>query len=210
MSHFVVYAIVKPDEDIESQVAELLAPFDEGIDVPEYEKPCYCIGWEAKLRAGKQLEKELGSWDDAREKFHLLPASEQTETNWQENVYKPRKAHEDAILATYTDKDSPNPTCEECHGSGIEKSTYNPRSKWDWYQIGGRWSDRLPSNKSLVQDLAEPPYAYVTREGWFERGKMGWFGMSSNEVSPEEWQRQFECIKKAYVNYLAITVDCHI
>lgn len=27
--------------------------------------------------------------------------------------------------------------------SGNELSTYNPNSKWDWYEIGGRWKDIL-------------------------------------------------------------------
>lgn len=34
---------------------------------------------------------------------------------------------------------------------GSINSTYNPKSKWDWYQVGGRWSDSLkvkPHSKS--------------------------------------------------------------
>lgn len=32
---------------------------------------------------------------------------------------------------------------EGCKGTGIEESTYNPKSKWDWYVIGGRWTGML-------------------------------------------------------------------
>lgn len=30
-------------------------------------------------------------------------------------------------------------------GKYIHYSTYNPKSKWDWYQLGGRWDGMLPS-----------------------------------------------------------------
>lgn len=210
MSHFSVYAIVKPDEDIEKQVNELLAPFNENTSVEPYEKPCWCKGREAINRADKQLDADMGSWEDARIKFHLRPTTEQTEYRWQEDVYKPRMAHQGSILASYPDKNNPNPDCSVCHGTGIETTTYNPRSKWDWYQIGGRWQGTLNNNQSLVKYLIKPPYAYVTHEGWFERGQMGWWGISTNEVSEQEWLRQFECIKKAYADHLAIVVDCHI
>ena len=33
--------------------------------------------------------------------------------------------------------------CEDCNGSGTSVTTYNPESKWDWYQVGGRWEGEL-------------------------------------------------------------------
>ena len=33
--------------------------------------------------------------------------------------------------------------CLECNGTGRYENTYNPRSKWDWWAIGGRWSGAL-------------------------------------------------------------------
>jgi hypothetical protein len=32
---------------------------------------------------------------------------------------------------------------EESDDDGNSLTTYNPRSKWDWYEIGGRWKDLL-------------------------------------------------------------------
>lgn len=43
-----------------------------------------------------------------------------------------------------------NATCDECHGTGTYMSTYNPKSKWDWYEVGGRWSGWLV-NRSGAQ-----------------------------------------------------------
>jgi hypothetical protein len=39
------------------------------------------------------------------------------------------------------DYGKPDPECETCHGSGIEKATFNPRGYWDWYVVGGRWTN---------------------------------------------------------------------
>ena len=43
----------------------------------------------------------------------------------------------DDILAPYDE----NMEVEPYVDTDGEKTTYNPKSKWDWYSIGGRWSD---------------------------------------------------------------------
>ena len=44
MSHFLVAVILpKGSKDVENTVTELLAPFDEQLEVPEYKRPCLCI-----------------------------------------------------------------------------------------------------------------------------------------------------------------------
>jgi hypothetical protein len=32
-------------------------------------------------------------------------------------------------------------------------STYNPVGHWDWYEVGGRWADKVPNNMCLVKNL---------------------------------------------------------
>lgn len=54
---------------------------------------------------------------------------------WQEEYILSQKQ----ILEADSEKESPDPNCNECHGTGKNMTTYNPSSKWDWYQIGGRW-----------------------------------------------------------------------
>ncbi|MDX1934004.1 MAG: hypothetical protein SFU56_15495 [Capsulimonadales bacterium] len=34
----------------------------------------------------------------------------------------------------------PDPACEDCAGTGRYITTVNPESKWDWWQIGGRFT----------------------------------------------------------------------
>ena len=31
-------------------------------------------------------------------------------------------------------------SCSDCHGTGKRMTTYNPKSKWDWWVVGGRWN----------------------------------------------------------------------
>lgn len=36
-----------------------------------------------------------------------------------------------------------DPACGECEGTGKVETTYNKKSQWDWYSIGGRWNGTL-------------------------------------------------------------------
>ena len=40
---------------------------------------------------------------------------------------------------------------------GNEWSTYNPNSKWDWYQVGGRWCGSLKLKHSIEQKVKSEP-----------------------------------------------------
>lgn len=67
MSHSMVIVLVEPSgADVESEVNRLMAPFDETLEMPEYEVTCWCVGREAKKEADEALEKEMGTWDEAR------------------------------------------------------------------------------------------------------------------------------------------------
>lgn len=54
-------------------------------------------------------------------------------------------------------------------------------------------------------------YAIVKDGKWYEKGEMGWFGMSSNEKDPEAWDREFAALLDGLPpeTWIAI-VDCHI
>ena len=98
-------------------------------------------------------------------------------------------------------------------------STYNPDAKWDWYVIGGRWSDYLylkecdEEGKRLTADYAYfdevdwdymiemncVPFCFVDWDGdWHEKGEMGWFAMTKNEKDDDSWVDEF----KAYIEIL--------
>lgn len=113
-------------------------------------------------------------------------------------------------------------------------SRYNPRSRWDWFEIGGRWcgvsrgveckeestsgsggtgDPHLSHNVLRVREL-DPSvefFALCTPDGeWYERGRMGWFAMVAEEKSEKEWQAIRSEALSAYPEHLIVGVDCHI
>lgn len=111
-------------------------------------------------------------------------------------------------------------------------STYNPNSKWDWYEEGGRWNgfirlkerdengDPLRVNQALFKEIDWEymlknnciPFNYITEEGdWYEKGEMGWWGMTANEKEKDVWNKEFESYLKLVDDDCLVTaVDFHI
>lgn len=103
-------------------------------------------------------------------------------------------------------------------------STYNPKAKWDWYVVGGRFSDFLGEkiglweNEVRLSDIDKTKkfvtYAVVTPDGeWHAPGEVGWFGTSTD--TKEEYNKWAENYWTDFIEtmdqelYLTI-VDCHI
>lgn len=107
-------------------------------------------------------------------------------------------------------------------------STYNPESKWDWYEVGGRWSgyflgkdgkgyDEITKGEvdfkemSKSEDFTPIPYAMVYAGEWISKGDMGWFGCSSDTMTEEEWELKVMGIYDSLSDDTMLTmVDCHI
>jgi len=203
LSHFFVVAIVPRDaDDVKDAIAKLMEPYNENIEAPEYEKPCYCIGFKARDEAHGHAWPDPDEIRNAFNTRHKDDPGPVKDKAWQEEEYKPRDKVRRAFLDAHPLKDSTDPNCEECNGTGIVMSTYNPKSKWDWYRIGGRWDGEiqkvsveskdggfnfgddhtsLTRNSAPVGFLIEKnvtPFAVVTPDGeWHERGTMGWWGI---------------------------------
>lgn len=204
MSHYVVGVIIEDGlnpEQVEARLKEVLAPFDENMSVPEYDKPCYCVGRRARDEARERADAELGSIDEHRKRFHEQPEWQRKFTDstppeeikafyermdeaWQKFI-KPRVDREQELFEAHELRNSPDPSCgfydeddigqswtpadakvgEEkldddgsrmttayCYGSGTIKSTYNPKSKWDWWVVGGRWTGIFKPNYDPYDD----------------------------------------------------------
>lgn len=137
-----------------------------------------------------------------------------------EIAFKPFNEYFETAHKQHPMKDKPDPACSECNGTGIVMSTYNPKTRWDWYEVGGRWNDflELGNNYAPIPDFIKAlkeredcVYAIVTPDGeWHQRGEMGWWGMSSNE--DKDWDEKMFKILEGYdnVEYIGVIVDCHI
>ena len=114
MSHYLVGVIVN---DI-SEVDDILAPYDENMEVEPY---IYKTKAEI-IESGKARKEKYSHDDDIQDwmKSYL-------EATTDEELYK-------LEIEDYEEDDIDK--------NGNILSTYNPKSKWDWYSIGGRWDDR--------------------------------------------------------------------
>ena len=122
MSHYIVAVVNKPGQSIE----ELLAPYDENMPVAPYlSRTKEEIIKDAKDRLNKYLQ-EYDSFKlaEMEEKYPDLFAAKTDE-----EFYKAECAYWDYDL--FDDE-------------GNLLTTYNPKSKWDWWVAGGRWANALP------------------------------------------------------------------
>ena len=117
MSHYLVGVVVN---DI-SEVDDVLAPYDENMEVEPY-----IYKTKAELIASGKERKEDYSHDDDIQDW-MKPYLEATTD---EELYK-------LEIEDYEE--------DEIDKDGNVLSTYNPNSKWDWYQIGGRFGNGSPT-----------------------------------------------------------------
>jgi len=246
MSHFVTYVCISPQNEetvtsdkIKDRVSELLAPFDENVMMEEYENDCYCIGNEARRDANRAADEKTGtSISKMRKQYWNLPKEEQTDKKWSE-ILEPWDKVRDECLDIHPLKDKPSPDCRECKGTGRYMTTYNPKSKWDWWVIGGRFDGTIRNleplrdgerfnfgdkfrtvERNIIKTeeflkqlkIKGTPFALVTSSGeWFECGQMGMLGASLNKKDESDWfQEVVKLLKSEPKGSMLVSVDCHM
>jgi hypothetical protein len=258
MSHFFVIAILKKvhANHAEDTIEDLMNPYSEELIVDEYDQDCHCGKYTARRKARDEAEKQFGkTWDMLRadfdkswkachsDKMFDKMTDEEKEKSWQsrdsawKGTYRPLDDLETKLNKTvFEPVAKPDKDCESCKGTGTYKSTYNPKSQWDWYRVGGRWDgtiqcrekeldtdgfnfddthEEIKNNILSTRLLAENeviPFAILTPDGdWHQKGKMGWWGCSTDEMSEEEWKKEALKIYSQHEGkYVGIGLDCHI
>lgn len=217
MSHFTVYVFSENEgEDLE----ELLAPYDESLDVPKYVE---YTREQAIARIRKEIEDYKDSWfykeyTNDPEKYKAEHGENPKHIEYLEVIYPQKLKWTDEqcyeeIRSWYEDNMVDN--------EGNLYSTYNPKSKWDWYDIGGRWDGALVSkdgqmvNEGYADEIdwekTDAPFAFITPDGeWHEKGKMGWWAIVSDEKEQDAWKEEFRKAVEEYGDCCVISVDCHI
>jgi hypothetical protein len=225
MSHYAV--VVLTEESNEDEVFDLLAPYDEQIEVAPYEEACYCINANA-FRARNEASAEHGiDWEKFREEYWADQTIEHGEEEWQKRT-KWALDWEKQYELEHPEIYHASPDCPDCNGTGLRVTTYNPDSKWDWYEFGGRWAGELfgeldreetrgnsrPTCELLDHDgQGNPfyPFAIVTPDGqWHEKGKMGWWAMVTDEKPDDTWHEEVRELYEKFGDSVAVLVDCHI
>jgi len=243
MSHFVVGVMVPKDtliEDVEGWVSCQLDPYNEDTEVPEYEAPCHCIGFKALVDSTEKAKELLGDRKTRVNKFKKTPEAIQERENWEKlnELWTTFDAPFDETLLKLKEShpmyNKPDEACDDCGGTGICLIVENPKGKWDWFEIGGRWNEGFNPVvyqedinyndvwKNTVElativeiskrDKEFPLFSIVDPEGnWIERGEAGWWGMVNNEKNGDEWKLIAEelCITHQNEHNIVI-VDFHV
>ena len=133
MSHSTVTVVTEDPDKLDA----MLAPFDENTEVEPYWEPAYdrdryptvadMMAYVRSVYEGRADYKIDGGWAKIRARHPSLPE-------------RPEDATDEQLMEDWNGgqpyRDGPD---------GLEsQSTYNPRSKWDWYVVGGRWSGYWP------------------------------------------------------------------
>lgn len=144
MSHSTCLVIVRDAPDFttaEREAERLLAPFNEGLEIPH----------EVFGATDRAVLDECFWWRDST----TLPAEEKA--NYERDVPPEPDPSDDDGLAWQAWADQ---IISDYHGGEAifdgdrigYLSTYNPRSKWDWYSLGGRWTGFWPLKAAVGAD----------------------------------------------------------
>ena len=245
MSHFTV-VVALPESSvaavgINESLNEVLAPYNENREVERYVK------YTKEEAIAKEREEIIDYRDNGLYAEYLADPEKYV------SEHGHHESHIEYLLTGFPEKlthlDDEDWLYEQAirweepddlDDKGGITSTYNPKSKWDWWVIGGRWSKTVFNAtplgmkkdeffggeyeyfeedgvdvvqvENLNKDTLRAPYAFVDLEGnWNEKGEMGWFGMSSNEMDQEDW----DAVYRRFVESLdpgttLVLVDAHI
>ena len=88
--------------------------------------------------------------------------------------------------------------------------------RWDEGRVVSRWGNGLSDFLKPRDEYAKKigwqvvgTYAILDDDGWHEKGKMGWFGMSSDD--DESWSiKAMERMRSLPDDHYIVAVDCHI
>lgn len=119
MSHFTVLVIT----DSSSNPEKLLEPFSEHIEVPEYKR---------ENVSEEDMQRFIELYTTVQNKDYIKISAEEAQANkllsFDELYEKNGEDWNDSVWK------------KDDEGVWGEFTTYNPNSKWDWYQLGGRWN----------------------------------------------------------------------
>jgi hypothetical protein len=152
MSHFALIVELPADTlpaDYDDKLGELLAPYDEDLAVPAYKN----------------------YWDEARPQDHWSfkhvygedaePPCALDEITWAQFVVAYNERYRD---------DGERPALHDPERDRVyEVSTYNPKSKWDWWVVGGRWRGYFTARSELR--VADSKRMLLSGPAWMNEGR---------------------------------------
>ena len=155
MSHFTVFTISRKSAGY-PEIGELLAPYDEQLEVEPriYKTKQELIDEEKDNIANIPTYRSIKEYLDDPAKFKANNSASTVDY-----VEQKLQKYYDCMGKKMTDEDYYAMAIENIEKDmldedGNELTTYNPDSKWDWWQEGGRWGGTLPLKNGKTADRA--------------------------------------------------------
>ena len=226
-------------EDVAPTASALLEPYDETRQMPSREVDCWCVGLQARREIEVEVEKKFNI-GQLRTDFAELPKKERTRARWHEilkpRIALQEKLMESHPLNDMPSESCSN--CDGT-GRYMSTSNPDGKwdywvigGRWDGWIFGPErgkassddkhgfnFEDRhhTPENNTrLVHDIPTDdiyycPFAVITPDGqWHQSGSMGWWGIVTDEIDPDEWHEDVKKLLAQYPNHFAVAVDCHV
>lgn len=159
MSHFTV-AVITKGAPSEEDIAKLLAPYDENQEVLHYiskeeliARRRKCITDYAESTYAEYLKDKEGylkKYGDKVDHIRYLTKEFPKQLKWTDE-----ECYQDEISG-YDE--------EDIMPDGSLRSTYNPQSKWDWWQVGGRWAGYLHVRNECEGELGEKSWTWEDKD----------------------------------------------
>jgi hypothetical protein len=102
---------------------------------------------------------------------------------------------------------------KEHHAELVARHAKDPHDIWLFGLTDEQIEMALTDPERYINTNSAPFTCFaVVKDGeWFEKGRMGWFGMTTGEVSDIEWQQKLsELLATLDGETLLTVVDCHI
>ena len=176
MSHFAVAVISKSKN--KEEIEEILKPYWEELDVEPY-----------IVKTKKEIIEEARKWKK------IIESGKET--------YFPEKLKK-KYLDTETDEELyelEKDDYEQFDENGNQLSTYNPNSRWDWFEIGGRFRNLLLTKK---QNENVTVVEYPFRNYDVKRAPVGFKYVNSAKIKDVDFKKMEEVIGYAFCTWALV------
>ena len=147
---------------------------------------------------GDDVEEQLSKYDENIEVEEYCKGEvPEDEQKMMLDYYKREKGETfnsfDECYTKYGEDWNSNRYRKDTDGKWKDYSTYNPNSKWDWWQVGGRFSGEFITHIKKNEDISNENF-----------GEPSWCTDKVGIDSIEKKYIDFEAIRKEYIDFEAI------
>lgn len=182
MSHYTVAVITRTDPRESDELERLLAPFDENMEVERYLHRTKAQIIEDGKKHKEEMLERLKEFD----KDKLIEILTNRAYRWWRDIFNCETDEDFYKMEAYQDMIDTD--------SGDEYTTYNPNSRWDWYEVGGRWSEELRDYEGEYWNtlqIKDWDYNYIDAEEINECSRYWDIAVKSAEMTEEEKEKFF-------------------